>query len=144
MNMIFTNLHGWPFLLEARAKGAKIVVIDPYKSRTAKQADWHIAIKPGTDAALALGMMNVIIEEDLYDHDYVEKYTLGFEELKARAAEFPVERVAMITGISAQDILTLSREYAKRKGLGDPAGRGHRALARRRRCGARHHLPCRL
>ena len=115
MNMVSTNLHGWPFVLEAKAKGAKIVVIDPYKSRTAKRADWHLAIKPGTDAALALGMMNVIIEEDLYDHDYVEKYTLGFEDLKARAAEFPVERVAMITGLSASDILTLSREYAKAK-----------------------------
>ena len=115
MNMVFTNLHGWPFILEARKKGAKVVVIDPYKSRTAKQSDWHIAIKPGTDGALALGMMNVIIEEDLYDHDYVENYTLGFEELKARAAEFTVERVAMITGIPAQDILTLSREYAKAK-----------------------------
>ena len=113
MNMVSTNLHGWPFVLEAKAKGAKVVVIDPYKSRTAKRADWHLAIKPGTDAALALGMMNVIIEEDLYDHDYVDQYTLGFEDLKARAAEFPVERVAMITGLTATDILTLSREYAK-------------------------------
>jgi len=115
MNMVSTNLHGWPFVFEAKAKGAKVVVIDPYKSRTAKQADWHLAIKPGTDAALALGMMNVIIEEDLYDHDYVENYTLGFEELKARAAEFPVERVALITGLPAKDILALSREYARAK-----------------------------
>ena len=115
MNMVSTNLHAWPFVLEARAKGAKVVVIDPYKSRTAKQADWHLAIKPGTDGALALGMMNVIIAEDLYDHDYVENYTLGFDELKARAAEFPVERVAAITGLAVQDILTLSREYARAK-----------------------------
>jgi anaerobic selenocysteine-containing dehydrogenase len=112
MNMISTNLHAWPFVLEAKRKGAKIVVIDPFKSRTAKQADWHIAIKPGTDAALALGMMNVIIQEDLVDHDYLEKYTLGYEELKARAAEFPVERVAEITGIPAADIIQLAREYA--------------------------------
>ena len=90
MNMVSTNLHAWPFILEAQKKGAKIVVIDPVRSRTAKQADWHIAIKPGTDGALALGMMNVIISEGLYDADYVEKYTLGFEELKARAAEYPV------------------------------------------------------
>lgn len=113
MNMVSTNLHAWPFVLEARSKGAKIVVIDPFKSRTAKQADWHIRIRPGTDAALALGMMNVIIEEGLVDQDYVEKYTLGYEDLKARAAEFPVERVAEITGIPAADILKLSREYAK-------------------------------
>ena len=112
MNMVSTNLHAWPFVLEARSKGAKIVVIDPFKSRTAKQADWHIAIKPGTDAALALGMMNVIIQEGLVDYDYVEKYTLGYEELKARAAEFPVERVSEITGIPAGDIVKLAREYA--------------------------------
>jgi len=112
MNMVSTNLHAWPFVLEAKRKGAKIVVIDPFRSRTAKQADWHIAIKPGTDAALALGMMNVIIQEGLVDYDYVEKYTLGYEELKARAAEFPVERVSEITGIPAADIVKLAREYA--------------------------------
>jgi anaerobic selenocysteine-containing dehydrogenase len=112
MNMVSTNLHAWPFVLEARRKGAKIVVIDPFKSRTAKQADWHIAIKPGTDAALALGMMNVIIQEGLVDRDYVEKYTLGYEELKARAVEFPLERVSEITGIPAADIVKLAREYA--------------------------------
>src|ERR1700719_4668471 len=112
MNMVSTNLHAWPFVLEAKSKGAKIVVIDPFKSRTAKKADWHIAIKPGTDAALALGMLNVIIQEGLLDYDYVEKYTLGYEELKARAAEFPLERVAEITGIPASDIVKLAREYA--------------------------------
>ena len=113
MNMMSTNLHAWPFVLEARKNGAKVVVIDPVKSRTAKAADWHIPLKPGTDGALALGMINIIIEEGLLDQDYVDKYTVGFEELKARAAEFPVERVATITGIPAADILTLSREYAK-------------------------------
>ncbi|MEA3152140.1 MAG: hypothetical protein QOD56_3079 [Gammaproteobacteria bacterium] len=113
MNMTTTNLHGWPFVLEAKRKGAKVVVIDPVRTRTAKQADWHIPLRPGTDSALALGMINIIIQEGLVDYDYVEKYTLGFEELKARAAEFPVERVADITGIPAADILTLSREYAK-------------------------------
>ena len=112
MNMISTNLHAWPFILEAQKKGAKIVVIDPVRTRTAKQADWHVAIKPGTDGALALGKMNVIIAEGLVDYDYVEKYTLGFEELKARAANYPPERVAEITGIPVADIQTLAREYA--------------------------------
>ena len=112
MNMLSTNLHAWPFVLEARKNGAKIVVIDPVRTRTAKQADWHIPLKPGTDGALALGMMNVIIVENLIDHEYVNKYTLGFEELKARAAEFPPERVEKITGIPAADIRTLAREYA--------------------------------
>ena len=112
MNMISTNLHAWPFILEAQKKGAKIVVIDPVRTRTAKQADWHVVIKPGTDGALALGMMNVIIAEGLVDYDYVEKYTLGFDELKARAANYPPERVAEITGIPVADIQTLAREYA--------------------------------
>jgi anaerobic selenocysteine-containing dehydrogenase len=112
MNMISTNLHAWPFILDAQKKGAKIVVIDPVRTRTAKQADWHVAIKPGTDGALALGMMNVIIAEGLVDYDYVEKYTLGFDELKSRAANYPPERVAEITGIPAADIQKLAREYA--------------------------------
>ena len=113
MNMLNTNLHAWPFILEAKSKGAKIVVIDPVRTRTAKQADWHIPIKPGTDAALALGMMNVIIAENLVDSDYVAKYTLGLEELSVRVAEFPPEKVEKITGIPAADIRTLAREYAK-------------------------------
>jgi anaerobic selenocysteine-containing dehydrogenase len=112
MNMINTNLHAWPFILQARKKGAKVVVIDPLRTRTAKQADWHIQINPGTDAALALGMMNVIIAEDLVDLDYVENYTLGYDELKARAAQYPPEKVAEITGVSADDVRKLAREYA--------------------------------
>jgi anaerobic selenocysteine-containing dehydrogenase len=112
MNMLSTNLHAWPFILEAKKNGAKIVVIDPIRTRTAKQADWHVQIRPGTDGALALGMMNVIIAEDLVDHDYVDKYTLGYDELKARAEQYPPERVASITGISAEDIRKLAREYA--------------------------------
>src|SRR4029077_10194429 len=86
MNTLQPHLPASAFILDARKKrGAKVVVIDPVRTRTAKQADWHIPIKPGTDAALALGMMNVIIAEGLVDYDYVEKYTLGFDELKARA-----------------------------------------------------------
>ncbi len=112
MNMMSTNLHAWPFILEAKKNGAKIVVIDPVRTRTAKKADWHIRIRPGTDAALALGMMNVIIADDLVDHDYVEKYTLGYEDMKARAAEYPPEKVSEITGIPADDIRRLAREYA--------------------------------
>jgi anaerobic selenocysteine-containing dehydrogenase len=112
MNMMSTNLHAWPFILKAKKKGAKIVVIDPIRTRTAKQADWHIQIRPGTDSALALGMINVIIAEDLVDQDYVKKYTLGFEELKERAAQYPPEKVAKITGIPAEDIQRLAREYA--------------------------------
>ena len=111
-NTMSTNLHHWPFIAEAQAQGAKVVVIDPVRTRTAKKADWHIPIRPGTDAALALGMINVIIEEDLVDHDYVADYTLGYDELKQRAAEYPVEKVSEITGIPADDIRTLAREFA--------------------------------
>ena len=112
INTISTNLHHWPFIVEAQRRGAKVVVIDPVATRTAKKADWHIPIKPGTDAALALGMINVIIAEDLVDHDYVEKYTVGYDELAARAANFPPDVVAGITGIAADDIRTLAREFA--------------------------------
>lgn len=112
MNMLNTNLHGWHFVQKAREKGAKVVVIDPVSTRTAKQADWHIRIRPGTDAALALGLMNVIIAEGLVDQDYVDRYTLGYDALKARAAEFPPERVEAITGIAAADVRKLAREYA--------------------------------
>ncbi|ORB25894.1 molybdopterin-containing oxidoreductase family protein [Mycolicibacterium parafortuitum] len=113
MNMTSTNLHGWPFLLEARKNnGAKIVVIDPVRNRTARQADWHIPIRPGTDGALAMGMINEIITQGLVDTDYVERYTVGYDELAERAANYPPERVEEITGIPADDIRTLAYEYA--------------------------------
>ena len=112
INSISTNLHHWPFIAEAQRRGAKVVVIDPVATRTAKAADWHIRLKPGTDAALALGMINVIIAEDLIDHDYVEKHTIGFEELKARTAAFPPARVSAITGVAEADLLALARGFA--------------------------------
>ena len=79
-NIHGNNVHLWPFIEEARRKGAKLVVIDPYRTRTAKCADWYLPINPGTDAALALGLMHVIINENLYDADYVARYTVGFED----------------------------------------------------------------
>ena len=111
-NIHGNNVHLWPFIEEARRKGAKLVVIDPYRTRTAKLADWYLPINPGTDAALALGMMHVIISENLFDADYVSRYTVGFEDLKARAQQYPPEKVAHWTGISAADIRQLAREYA--------------------------------
>jgi anaerobic selenocysteine-containing dehydrogenase len=112
MNMTSTNLHAWPFVLEARKNGAKVVVIDPVRTRTARQADWHIPIRPGTDGALAMGLIHEIITRDLVDFDYVDRYTIGYDELAERAALYPPERVAEITGIPAADIRTLAREYA--------------------------------
>jgi anaerobic selenocysteine-containing dehydrogenase len=111
-NIHGNNVHLWPFISEARRNGAKLVVIDPYRTRTAACADWYLPIHPGTDAALALGMMHVIIRESLHDAAYVENYTLGFAELKRKVEEYPPERVAQWTGISAPDIIKLAREYA--------------------------------
>src|SRR5271165_5040084 len=111
-NIHANNVHLWPFITEARRKGAKLVVIDPYRTRTAACADWYLPINPGTDAALALGMMHVIIGENLHDADYVAKYTLGFEQLREKVKEYPPERVAQWTGIAAADVRKLAREYA--------------------------------
>jgi len=111
-NVHGTNVHLWPFIEEARRNGAKLVVIDPYKTRTARCADWYLPINPGTDVALALSMLHVIINENLYDAEYVGKYTLGFDDLKQRVQEYPPERVAQWTGISAADIRKLAREYS--------------------------------
>src|SRR5262249_29631426 len=111
-NIHGNNVHLWPFVEEARRNGAKLVVIDPYRTRTAQCADWYLPINPGTDAALALGMMHVIINENLHDADYVSRYTLGFEQLRQKVQEYPPERVSQWTGISAADIVKLAREYA--------------------------------
>ena len=143
MNMISTNLHGWPFILEAKEKGAKVVVIDPVRTRTAKAADWHIAIRPGTDGALALGMMNVIMTEDLVDHDYVAKYTVGYDELKERAKGFPPERVAEITGISGGRHPQAGARVRHDPAFGHSPGRGDRAVAGRRRRDSAGHLAAR-
>jgi molybdopterin guanine dinucleotide-containing S/N-oxide reductase-like protein len=111
-NILGNNVHLWPFIVEARRRGAKLVVIDPYRTRTAACADWHLPINPGTDAALALSLMHVIINENLHDADYVERYTAGFEQLREKVQEYPPQRVAKWTGISADDITKLAREYA--------------------------------
>jgi anaerobic selenocysteine-containing dehydrogenase len=111
-NIHGNNVHLWPYIETARRHGAKLVVIDPYRTRTAKLADWYLPINPGTDAALALAMMHVIIRENLFDADYVSHYTVGFEDLKARADQYPPEIAARWTGISADDIRKLAREYA--------------------------------
>ncbi len=111
-NILGNNVHLWPFIVEARRRGAKLVVIDPYRTRTAACADWYLPINPGTDAALALGLMHVIINGDLHDSDYVERHTVGFEQLREKVQEYPPERVAEWTGISAVDIRKLAHEYA--------------------------------
>jgi len=111
-NIHGNNIHLWPFIEEARRKGAKLVVIDPYRTRTAACADWYLPIHPGTDAALALGMMHVVIGENLHDADYISRYALGFDALREKVKEYSPDRVAQWTGIAAADIVKLAREYA--------------------------------
>ncbi len=111
-NVLTSNQHLWPFIREARRRGAKVVVIDAYRTRTAAQADWFIPIRPGTDGALALGLIHVVIAEGLIDKDYVEEHTTGFDELAERAAAFPPDRVADLTGVPAEDVRALAREFA--------------------------------
>ncbi|GLK56390.1 anaerobic selenocysteine-containing dehydrogenase [Methylopila capsulata] len=111
-NTLSTNSHHWPFIERARKNGAKLVVIDPVRTRTARLADWHIPIRPGTDGALALALINIIVKEGLVDRDYVEKHTIGFDALAERAADYTPEFASAETGIPVEDILTLAREYA--------------------------------
>ncbi|GAC1432662.1 MAG: molybdopterin oxidoreductase family protein [Terriglobales bacterium] len=111
-NIHANNVHLWPFISEARRNGAKLVVIDPYKTRTAACADWYLPINPGSDAALALGMMHVIIRDNLYDEDYVARHTVGFEQLREKVQQYPPNRVAHWTGIKSADIEQLGHEYA--------------------------------
>src|SRR5215813_5115651 len=111
-NILGTNVHLWPFVVEARRNGAKLYVIDPHLNRTGKLADKHFSINPGSDAALAFGMMHVLIAENLCDTDYVEHYTSGFDHLREQVKRYPPERAAALTGIPAEDITHLAREYA--------------------------------
>ncbi len=113
-NIHGNNVHLWPFVEEARRKGARLVVIDPYRTRTAALADEHLVINPGTDAALALGLMHVILSMGLEDREYIAACTHGYAELRAYAMrpEHSPERVAKATGIEAKAIVRLAREYA--------------------------------
>ena len=114
-NSVSTNLHHWHIVQDARKNGAKVVVIDTYRSKTAAQADWHLAPKPGTDGALAMALIHTIIEEGLVDQDYVDNYTLGYEELAERAKTRTPEWASEITAIPAEAIRQLAREYATTK-----------------------------
>ena len=111
-NTIVTNLHLWPYVQRARKAGARVVVIDPVRTRTAQAADLHLQPRPGTDAALALGLMHVIVAEGLHDADFVERHTSGFAALREQIAAYPPDRVAGITGVPAEQVAALAREYA--------------------------------
>ena len=112
-NTLTSNPHLWPFVLEARNRGARIIAIDPLRTRTAAQCDEWIAIRPGTDAALALGMMHVLFEKKLEDRDYLARYALGEDALRGRVREYTPEHVSSITGISAAKIVELAERYGR-------------------------------
>jgi anaerobic selenocysteine-containing dehydrogenase len=111
-NIHGANVHLWPFIVEARRNGAKLVVIDPVKTRTAALADRHLSINPGSDLALALGLIHVIIAENLYDADYVTRHTNGFDDLATLTRAYDPVRVTALTGIASADIIQLARDYA--------------------------------
>ena len=113
-NTAVTNMHLWVRMVEARKyNGAKIVTIDPYRSQTAARSDWHLAPRPGTDAALALGLMHVLFRDQLADEEYLTQHCLGTEELRTRVlTEYSPTRVARITGLDETDIERLAHEYA--------------------------------
>lgn len=115
-NSKVTNVHLWAVMLRAQKAGAKIVTIDPHRSRTAASSDWWIPVRPGTDAALALGVMHVLFRDGLQDQDYLDRFCLGGEELKQRVmSEYPPDKVARITGLPVYTIETFARELGTTK-----------------------------
>ncbi|HEY7787734.1 MAG TPA: molybdopterin-dependent oxidoreductase, partial [Casimicrobiaceae bacterium] len=110
-NPISSNLHFWTRAQEAKRRGAKLVAIDPWRSATAEKCHEHIALLPGTDAALALAIMHVLIDEQYIDRDYVDRCTVGYDALAERAREWPPERAARTCGISAEQVIRLARDY---------------------------------
>jgi anaerobic selenocysteine-containing dehydrogenase len=110
-NSITSNLHFWRYANQARRAGAKLICIDPRKSETADKCDEHIAILPGTDGALALSIMQQLIAHDWLDHDYLARYTLGWDALRERALQWPPERAAEVCGIAVAQIESLARDY---------------------------------
>ena len=110
-NAVTSNLHFWTRAQEAKRRGARLVAIDPYRSVTAEKCHEHVALMPGTDAALAYGIMHVLIAEGLVDRDYVDRHTVGFDALAARASEWSPARVAATCGVPAEQVIRLARDY---------------------------------
>jgi anaerobic selenocysteine-containing dehydrogenase len=111
-NPMSTAPHLWKLLLEARSNGAKLVVVDPFRSRTARVADEHLRPLPGTDAALALGMMRALVDAGLHDEQWCREHTTGYEALLERLGEHDVERWAGICQVPAEDIRRVAAEFA--------------------------------
>ena len=114
-NTLTANPHLWPFVRQARERGARVLCIDPVRTRTADQCDEWIPIRPGTDGALALAIMHVLFAEGLQDDDYLARHTLGSDQLRSRVGDYSPEVAAPITGLSADRIRSLAREYGRAK-----------------------------
>ncbi|MGI9659593.1 MAG: molybdopterin-dependent oxidoreductase, partial [Gaiellaceae bacterium] len=137
-NLLNSNVHLWKFILEAREAGAHVVAIDPLRTDTAERSDEHVQLRPGTDGALALGLMRVVLDEDAHDTAWLNEHTVGWPELAARLEEWPVERAAEVTGVSSEQIFELGHRLAttrpavQRLGLGlqrhGGAGAAYRAV----------------
>ena len=110
-NSITSNLHFWRLAQQARRNGARLVCIDPRRSETAEKCDEHLALLPGTDAALALALMHELVVHDWLDHDYIARHTLGWEALRERALQWPPERAAQVCGLPVEQIRRLARDY---------------------------------
>ena len=110
-----TNVHQWRLILDAQAQGARVIVIDPRQTDSTDAADRHLQPRPGTDAALALGLARVIVDAGLHDERFVGAHAHGFEEYRGRVAEFPLERAASTTGLEPEEIRALALEYARTK-----------------------------
>jgi len=115
-NLVTTGVHAIPFIQAAQRRGAKVIVIDPRVTRTSRMADWHIQPRPGTDGALALGMMKLIVDAGKHDQAFLEEQTIGWKELiQTKLPDYPVDKVSRITGLPAETITKLAREYAATK-----------------------------
>jgi anaerobic selenocysteine-containing dehydrogenase len=123
-NVLSTNAHLWRAILEARKNGAFIVAIDPIRTRTAAACDRHLAPMPGTDAALALGLLHVVLTEGREDREFIEEHTVGWDAFRKRILEFPPSRVAAITGLPAESIVELGGRLARTRPTGVRIGIG--------------------
>ena len=129
-DLVATNVHLWTKVEEVRKSGVPLVVIDPRRSRTAERADWHLPIRIGTDAALALGLMHILVRDGLIDGPYLAAHTVGFDRLQAQVLpRFPPERVAAVTGLAVADIERLAALYGKAKASFIRIGEGMTRLA---------------
>ena len=111
INASHTHINAMTLVKQARRRGAFVVCVDPYRTPTARQADWHLMPRPGTDGALALGVMHVLIGEGRVDQDYIQRATLGFTALAQHVKQYDPERVAAITGLAAPDVVAFARRY---------------------------------